>query len=163
MSLEFLSKGTVRKSTLGGTRESNFDFRYAHYTKINKLNQAEQVDNFSFTAGAMAKTGLNLSSKAAAPVMVDGNICIAVLSADHEAANFFKPAKASAKNGKSKVCTVPTITNALAEAGLLDPSFSGSQYFNLELISEGEEAKVYKIVASEVAPKAYVAGDEDNA
>lgn len=160
---KFLGKGTIRKSNAGGTRESNFDIRFANYTKTTKLNTQEKVSQFSFTAGAMAKTGLNLPTKAAAPYeFEDGSIGIAVVPADHEAANFFKPAKASAQNGKSKVATIPALVEGLNKMGILDTDFQGSQYFDLEKVSDEDGIQLYSIGTSAKAPNVYGdKGEED--
>lgn len=154
--LKFLPKGIVRKSTKGGTRESNFDIRWANYTKQTEKYGAEKVNAFSFTAQAIKETGLG-SSEFSACIARDANntLVLAVMSSDNENATFFKSAKASAKAGKSKVVTLPTLVDELAKDGILDNTFQGSQYFDLVKIGEEDGITTYSFKQSEVPAKVY--------
>lgn len=158
--IKLLGKGTVRKSSAGSTRESNFHFRYAHYTKQTKTGD-QLVSLFAFTAGAMEKLGFGASDKGAVPFFDEATATAGIALVPAASSVFLSPAKRGDK--KATNVTVPSLVDAIAASGLLDKEFSGSQYYNLEQVGENEGVVYFKVVAAEVPAKAYNPREEAEA
>lgn len=145
-------KGTTRKSTAGTSRESNFSFRFAHYTKQTKSGEQE-ISQFAFTEGAMNKFGLNSAEKGAVPFIDEetGTVGIAVVPVEN--AVFLGTAKRG--EDKARNVSVPVLVKYMEQVGLVDTQFNGSQYFDLEVAGEQDGVTYLKISASSIQPKVY--------
>ena len=148
--VKMLDKGTVRKSREGATRESNFDFRFANYTKQTKAGDVV-ISQFAFTEGAMKKYSLEDVTKGAAPFVQDGIVGIAVVDADN-AVFLGAPRKGELK---ARNVSVPSLVAAMAESGLVDTTFQGSQYFNLKEVGQHEGVVYFEIVKADIPSKPY--------
>jgi hypothetical protein len=148
------TKGTVRKSTKGATRESNFAFRFAHYTKDTKSG-SQEVNQFAFTEGALAKFGLSSQEVGAVPFVDDAENPTFAGIAVVPAANAIFLGTAKRGEDKARNVSVPVLVKYLEQVGMLDITFEGSQYFDLESIGENEGVSYLKIIPSSVQPKVY--------
>jgi len=153
--IQILDKGVTRKSTAGTTKESSFDVKFTNYTRVSEKGN-EVIKHFVFSKGAMTKTNLGSVELAASPFVDEVNGVVGIVVVPASKGNFFVPSKRSPNAKKANSVTVPTLVKSLAEHGMLDTDFQGSQHFDLVELGRNEEMVAYKLVKSEtVADRPY--------
>lgn len=163
-SINLVGAGRTRKAQTGTVKEAGFDVRFSNYSYTSKKGEPITKCDFYWSKKALATLDVNNGKGINIAELPDGSVAVVVV--DEAAAPIFGKAKSTAKRGKAQSTTIPSLVSLGTTQGLLVPEFQGSQYLDLkeiemDVLPEGIHA-VYALVPSDVAPKAYTEGDEDN-